>query len=40
MKDNEVLKYFQNGMFNSDNLKAYDAEGKKYFLIYLIKNVY
>ena len=40
MKDNEVLKYFQNGMFNSDNLKAYDAEGQKYFLSYLLKKGY
>lgn len=40
MKENETLKYFQEGMFNSDNLKAYDTEGQKYFLGYLFRKGY
>lgn len=40
MKENETLKYFQERMFNSDNLKAYDTEGQKYFLGYLFRKGY
>lgn len=40
MKENDVLKYSQNGKFNSENLTQYDIEGQKYFLSYLLKKGY
>lgn len=40
MKENEVLKYLQNGKFNSEILNQYDMEGQKYFLSYLLRKGY
>lgn len=40
MKNNEVLKFSEDKLFNSSLMKQYDEEGQRFFLSYLFKEGY